>query len=47
MDKTGRIVIKPQFEAALFFSGGLADVDIKGMSGYIDKTGKFVWKRAN
>lgn len=42
MDKTGRIVIKPQFDEAKDFSEGLAVVRIGHKYGYIDKTGRMV-----
>lgn len=46
IDKTGQFVIKPQFNAPHPFWGGLASVDIvQGAGrGYIDKSGKYVWK---
>jgi len=59
IDKTGRIVIKPQFDAAHPFTEGLALVEISPpyesgryysrrlIIGYIDKTGKYIWKRQN
>lgn len=47
MDKTGKIVISPQFDSTLnedgvTFSEGLAAVYVGDKWGYIDKTGKFV-----
>ncbi len=46
MDKTGRLVINPQFDGAWSFSEGLAMVGSGGWGtrkyGYIDKTGKYV-----
>ena len=47
MDKTGKIVISPQFDSTLsedgvIFSEGLAAVYVGDKWGYIDKTGKFV-----
>lgn len=42
MDRTGKIVISPQFGCADPFSEGLARVSINNKNGYIDKTGKFV-----
>jgi hypothetical protein len=44
IDKTGRFVIRPQFDLAYSFSGGLARVEINGRVGYINKEGDFVWK---
>ena len=51
IDRSGKVIIEPQFGSALFFSGGLARVsppvgeEIKGTWGYIDKSGTFVWLR--
>ena len=42
IDKTGKIVINPQFDSAWDFSEGLAWVKVGGKWGYIDKTGKIV-----
>ena len=43
IDKSGNVVIQPQFKEAHFFSDGLACVTPDGKKyGYIDKTGKFV-----
>jgi YARHG domain/WG containing repeat len=42
IDKTGKIVIEPQFEDAEDFSEGLASIKIDGKYGYIDKTGKII-----
>ena len=43
IDKTGNVVIQPQFADARFFSEGLACVTLDGKKyGYIDKTGQFV-----
>lgn len=42
INKFGIIVIKPQFDKALFFSEGLAVVEIDKKYGYIDKAGKTV-----
>ena len=45
-EQTGRVVINPQFDAALHFADGLAAVRIgdenTGKWGYIDKQGKMV-----
>ena len=43
MDRTGKIVMNPQFGEAGYFSEGLACVSIGGKLSYIHKTGKFVW----
>ena len=44
IDKSGNVVIEPQFDVAFDFSEGLASVsfDLKDGYGYIDKTGKLV-----
>ena len=44
IDKTGQIVIAPQFDLAYSFYDGLAQVEIDGKEGFIDKTGKMVIK---
>jgi len=44
IDKTGQIVINPQFDWASSFFEGLARVWIGGKSGYIDKAGEYVWE---
>jgi hypothetical protein len=44
IDKTGRMVIEPQFDYAEWFSEGLAAAKYEGQFGYIDKTGQFVIK---
>ena len=41
-DKTGNLVIPPQFDQASGFSEGVAAVKIDGKYGYIDKTGEWV-----
>ncbi|MGI8641781.1 MAG: WG repeat-containing protein [Pyrinomonadaceae bacterium] len=47
-DKTGKIVINPQFDIASPFYGGLAFVSTRGSGeetmGWIDKEGKYVWR---
>jgi len=42
IDKTGQIVIQPQFAEAYGFSEGLADVKVGGKWGYIDRKGNMV-----
>ena len=42
IDKTGNMVIKPQFDSAFEFSEGLAEVKIQGKYGFIDSKGKTV-----
>ncbi|HAA30778.1 MAG TPA: hypothetical protein DCE56_27645, partial [Cyanobacteria bacterium UBA8553] len=46
-DRTGKIVIQPQFDEPARFSKGLALVKIGNKFGYIDKTGKYVWNPSN
>lgn len=47
IDKTGKIVINPQFDDARHFTEGLASVNIGDKWGYIDKAGKIVWNSAD
>jgi len=47
IDKTGKIVINPQFDDAWDFSEGLAQVKVGGKYGYIDQTGRYVWEPTN
>jgi len=43
IDKSGAMVIEPKFESGVgWFANGLAEVEIDGLFGLIDKTGKFV-----
>jgi hypothetical protein len=42
IDKSGKIVIEPQFDWALHFTEGLAAVKVKGKYGFLDQTGKMV-----
>lgn len=42
LDKTGKLVVEPQFERADNFSEGLCPVRINEKWGYIDKTGRIV-----
>jgi hypothetical protein len=42
IDKTGKVVIEPQFNYASSFSEGLANITIEGKDAFIDKTGKIV-----
>ena len=42
IDKSGKVVIEPQFDSADDFSEGLAKVKKDGKRGYIDKIGKVV-----
>lgn len=42
MDKTGKIIIPPQFEYALPFSEGLAKVGVDGKLAFVDTTGKII-----
>lgn len=43
IDKTGEIVILPQFDEAGDFSEGIASVAISQKVGCIDRTGKNIW----
>ena len=44
IDKTGKIIIKPQFDDVRDFNNGLARVKFfSGKIGYIDKIGKIIW----
>ena len=43
-DTTGTFVIAPQFDWAIGFWHGLAQVKVDGKLGYIDRTGKYIWK---
>lgn len=42
VDKSGKVVVNPQFDDARPFSEGLAAVERDGKWGFIDKTGKIV-----
>ena len=42
IDKSGKMVIEPQFDGASDFSEGLAQVEKDGKWGFIDKSGKVV-----
>jgi hypothetical protein len=42
IDKTGKVVIKPQFDFAENFSEGFARVFLSGKWGYIDTKGKYL-----
>ena len=42
IDKQGKFVIKPQFDAASIFIEGIAPVKVGEKLGFIDKTGKMV-----
>jgi hypothetical protein len=50
IDRTGKVVIEPKFDYATNFKGGLAEVHINCDAvpvcdmGYIDKSGRYVWK---
>jgi hypothetical protein len=44
INRKGDFVIKPQFQKAEPFYHGLAQVFLNGQEGYIDKSGRFVWK---
>ncbi|HEB7570868.1 TPA: WG repeat-containing protein [Campylobacter coli] len=40
IDKSGKIVIKPEFDDVGDFKKGLAKVELNGKYGFIDKSGK-------
>jgi hypothetical protein len=42
INKSGQVIIKPQFRSAGQYSEGLAPVRLNGTYGYIDETGKFI-----
>ncbi len=42
INRSGRLVIEPQFDYAQSFSEGLAGVEIGGKVGYIDRSGRLV-----
>ncbi|MHC1698098.1 MAG: WG repeat-containing protein [Geobacteraceae bacterium] len=41
--RNGAVAIKPRFDSAGPFEDGLAQVELAGKKGYIDRSGKFVW----
>jgi hypothetical protein len=43
-DRTGKIVLEPQFDEAWDFVDGLSEVRVGPTRGYVDRTGRFVWK---
>jgi hypothetical protein len=54
IDGSGKFVVEPQFDAEGYFRNGLASQTIRpylpaapGQWGYIDRTGRFVWKSAD
>ncbi len=42
VDKSGNVVIEPQYDSGERFSDGLAPAEKDGLSGYIDKSGNVV-----
>jgi hypothetical protein len=47
IDKDGKTVISPQFDQAVPFQNGLAQVVVRSSPpkfGYIDRTGKYIWE---
>jgi len=46
IDKTGALAIPAQFSFARAFSNGLAGASIGRTSGWIDRSGRFVWQSA-
>lgn len=55
IDKTGKFAINPQFDFAMDFENGIATVGLRdseqslvhARTGYIDKSGKYVWQPSN
>ena len=43
IDKTGKYVINPQSDRAVWFPGSLVRIQTGRKWGWIDKTGKYVW----
>ena len=46
IDKTGVFSINPQFDEAMDFQNGLAQVKIGRVVGYVDTAGKYAWNPA-
>jgi hypothetical protein len=44
IDRSGRVVIQPQFNWAYDFSEGLAQANVVGKEGYIDRTGNWAFE---
>ena len=44
INRDGVLTINPQFDSAYDFAGGLARVVVGDEMGYIDKTGKYIWR---
>jgi hypothetical protein len=42
IDRTGKIIIKPQYDLGCNFAEGLARVQVGNQWGYINKTGQYV-----
>ncbi|WP_370659100.1 WG repeat-containing protein, partial [Campylobacter coli] len=42
IDKSGKIIAKPEFDDVGVFSEGLAKVKLNGKWGFIDKSGKII-----
>ena len=47
IDKSGKLVIEPNFDLAGDFSEGLAAVAVGDKWGFIDTTGHYVWEPTN
>jgi len=47
IDKSGKIVINPQFDEAMAFTDGLARVKVGHKTGYINASGKYIWNPSN
>lgn len=44
IDRNGKFVIEPQFDKSAKFVDGIAQVEVDSKVGYIDKTGRYIWK---
>jgi hypothetical protein len=44
IDRAGQAVLKPRFRAPASFDGGIAG---SSKQGYIDRTGRFIWRPSN
>jgi hypothetical protein len=47
IDKQGKMVVKLPFDNATGFVNGIARIRVDVRSGYIDKTGKYIWQPSN
>ena len=44
MRGTGRVLLEPRYDRADVFDGDLAEVEIDDKTGWVDRTGRFVWE---